>query len=158
MIDTTFDPSRSPGTGVGIGTQWVSAGRTITESDIVSFSGISGDFNLLHSNEDWVKRNTPFRGRIAHGMLIVSITTGLRTPGFDDLTVLAFLAVERQMKAPVYPGDTIRARFTVSALKPSASRPGSTVMTVTVEVLNLDDVPVQTGSDTYLIASLDLAA
>lgn len=133
------------------GTEWQSAGRTITEADIVNFAGVSGDFNALHTDEEWVKANTPFAGRIAHGLLTLAVTSGLRTPGLDDLEILAYLEVSRRMVGPVYPGDTIRATHRVAEVRPSRSRPGTGVVTVEVEVRNQGDEVVQRGTDTYLV-------
>lgn len=133
------------------GTKWVSVGRTVTEADIGTFAGVSSDFNRLHTDEVWVREKTPFDGRIAHGMLVASISTGARTPGYDDLAVVAFLGIERQMKKPVYPGDTITSTFTLECLRPSSSRPGLAVMTVLVETAKQTGEVVQTGKDTLLI-------
>ena len=55
------------------------ARRTLTESDIMTFAGVSGDFNPLHTDEDFVKEHTPFRGRIAHGLLVLAMSSGLRS-------------------------------------------------------------------------------
>ena len=64
--------------------------RTITEADVVGFAGLSGDYNPLHTNEEFAK-TTPYGRRIAHGMLVVSIATGLADrQGFIDGTALAF--------------------------------------------------------------------
>lgn len=135
------------------GTQLVSAGRTVTEADIVAFAGLSGDFNPLHTDEVWVREHTPFAGRIAHGALVLSISEGLRTPVLDELEVLAFLEITRSFVAPTYPGDTIRARWLVEDRRPSRSRPQAGVVTVTVEVEKQDGTVVQRGSDVYLVAS-----
>lgn len=134
------------------GQEFASAGRTITESDIGAFAGLSGDYNPLHTDEQWVREHTPFRGRIAHGLLILSISEGLRTPGLDELEVIAFLNVERSFSAPVYPGDTIRARWTVQELRESRSRPEAGVVTLAVAVTNQDRVVVQRGTDVDLVA------
>src|SRR5687768_15618256 len=89
------------------GQQLRSAGRTITDADILAFAGVSGDFNELHMNEEWVKANTPFTGRVAHGLLVLGIASGLRTAVLDELYVIAYLNVERAFTAPTYAGDTI---------------------------------------------------
>jgi 3-hydroxybutyryl-CoA dehydratase len=135
-----------------VGQRFVSHGRTVTEADIVNFAGLSGDFNPLHMDEQWVRENTPFRGRIAHGMLIASISSGIRTPGLDELEVVAYLEVARAMKAPVYPGDTIRVETVVEEVRQSASRPGTGVLKLAVSVLNDRDELVQSGSEALLVA------
>ncbi|TKG64935.1 MaoC family dehydratase [Prauserella endophytica] len=133
------------------GTRYVSAGRTITETDIQNFAGLSGDFNPLHTDEEWVRANTPYRGRIAHGLLVLAMSSGMRTPGYDDLDVRAYLSEARDMKAPAYPGDTITVVNTVSGLRPSTSKPGHGVVTFTVEVTNHRSEVVQRGTDVVLV-------
>lgn len=133
------------------GTSWTSVGRTVTEADIVAFAGVSGDFNRLHTDEVWARENSPYTGRIAHGMLVAAISTGARTPGYDDLTIIAFLGVERKMRGPVYPGDTVTSTFTVESARPSASRPGLGILTVLVSTENQLGATVQTGHDTLLV-------
>jgi acyl dehydratase len=135
------------------GLQFTSVGRTMTEADIVAFAGISGDFSPLHTDEQWVRDHTPFEGRIAHGLLVLSASSGLRTPGLDDLEVVAYLEEARSFVAPTYPGDTIRARWTVRELRRSRSRPTTGVVTVDVEVFKQDDTVVQRGHDVWLVAT-----
>lgn len=135
------------------GRQFVSAGRTVTEADIVNFAGLSGDYNQLHTNEEWVAEHTDFDGRIAHGLLVLAISNGLTTPGLDDLEILAFLETSRKMKAPTYPGDTIYATTTVEDARASSSRPGSGISTLKVEVHNQRGELVQVGTDVLMVAS-----
>jgi 3-hydroxybutyryl-CoA dehydratase len=127
------------------------AGRTITEADIVNFAGISGDFNPLHTDELWVRENTDFRGRIAHGILALAISGGLRSE-VDEWDVLAYLECTRRFVAPVFPGDTIRTHYTVTETRASRSRPDRGIVVVAVELHNQDGEVVQSGQDTYLVA------
>jgi acyl dehydratase len=135
------------------GREFRSAGRTVTEADIGAFAGVSGDFNQLHTNELWVKENTPFRGRIAHGLLVLSISSGLATPELDDLVILAYAEVQRKMSAPTYPGDTIDVVYTVESTRRSKSRPDTGIATLTVEVRNQDGDVVQSGIDVLMVAA-----
>ena len=76
-----------------IGEVRTSRGRTITETDIVNFAGLSGDFVELHMNEEYA-RNGPFGKRIAHGALVFSISTGLMvqmTVNQDGKPVLTYI-------------------------------------------------------------------
>jgi hypothetical protein len=68
-METTFDM-------IEVGAEFHSAGRTVTEADIVNFAGVTGDFNPLHMDEQWVRANTDFPTRIAHGLLVHSIGEG----------------------------------------------------------------------------------
>jgi acyl dehydratase len=137
---------------LSVGETFRSSRRTVTEADIMAFAGVSGDFNPLHTDEEWVRQNTDFTGRIAHGALLLAISTGLRTPELDDLQIVAFLELSRQMVAPTYPGDTVSTVQRVSATKPSRSRPGAGIVTFEVTMQKTDGTVVQRGSDVYLIA------
>lgn len=134
------------------GARFTSSGRTVTEADIVAFAGLSGDYNPLHTDEEWVKQNTDYGTRIAHGLLVLSISSGLRTPGLDELVIQGYLNVDRQMVAPTYAGDTLRMTQTVDDLKPSRSKPGMGVATIGVSVEKHDGTVVQRGTDVLLVA------
>lgn len=133
------------------GDAFASVGRTVTESDIQAFAGLSGDFNPLHTDAQWVAEHTPYSGRIAHGLLILAIGSGIRTPGIDEIRILAYLEVSRKMTAPVYPGDTIRVTQTVERVKESRSRPDTGVVILRVETRNQRGEIVQTGTDSLLV-------
>jgi len=135
------------------GSEYLSAARTVSKEDIAAFAGLSGDFSPLHTDDEWARQNTPFSGRIAHGALVFSISQGLRTPVIDDIAVIAFLGFERILAGPVYPGDTVTARWTVSQVRRSRSRPDRGVARLHVAVVNQDGAIVQHGSDTYLAAA-----
>jgi 3-hydroxybutyryl-CoA dehydratase len=134
------------------GQEFESAGRTLTDADIMAFCGVSGDFNQLHTNELWVREHTPFRGRIAHGLLVLSIASGLRCPLLDELEVIAYVDATRRFAAPAYIGDTIHARWRIDGTRASSSRPQMGVVTLGAEVLNQDGVVLQHGTDVILVA------
>jgi 3-hydroxybutyryl-CoA dehydratase len=94
--------------------------RTLTETDIVLFAGVTGDNNPVHINEVFAKE-TPFSGRIAHGMLtasFISTVLGTKLPGPGAI----YLSQTMRFKAPVRPGDTLVARATVKELVPEKRR------------------------------------
>lgn len=133
-----------------MGDQFVTGGRTVTESDVVSFAGISGDFNPLHTDQTFAEK-TPFGQRIAHGMLAASISTGLgQTLGIFEGTTIALMSQTFSYKAPVFFGDTIRLRLTVESVKPS-SKGGKGVVVFTSDILNQEDTLVVTGSWTVMM-------
>jgi len=85
--------------------------KTITESDIILYAGITGDFNPLHMNEEFAK-GTIFKGRVAHGgitMGLISPVLGNKLPGAGTI----ILEMSFKFKAPVRLGDTITARVEV---------------------------------------------
>ena len=134
------------------GAEFRSAGRTVTESDIMAFAGVSGDFNPLHTDEPWVRENTPFEGRIAHGLLVLAMSSGLATPGLDDVEIIAYLEETRRFTGPTYPGDTIHVLCRIDDVRPSGSRPTMGVVTLDVEVRNQRDELAQSGRDVWLVA------
>src|SRR5438309_11116357 len=92
---------------IEIGQEWESAGRTITEADIVNFAGLSGDFNPIHLDHEFA-RATPFQRPIAHGLLVFSMASGLALY-IPPMRTLAFVAIrDWQFKGPVFIGDTLR--------------------------------------------------
>ncbi len=102
-----------------IGQQIVSMGRTITESDIGLFAGLSGDFNQLHTDEEYAK-NSLFGRRVAHGMLILAIASGLamRT-GILEGTTLAFREIsEWKFSKPVFLSWIVRCLDKQAKLPP----------------------------------------
>lgn len=88
-------------------TVYKSQGRTIAESDVTAFAGLSGDFNPLHTDAEFAS-STPFGERIAHGMLTVAISTGMSNwTGIFAGTTIALLEQNIQYKAAVKFGDTV---------------------------------------------------
>ena len=102
----SFTPSHLYFDDVEIGQEWKSLGRTITNADIVNFAGLSGDFNPIHIDHHFA-RTTPFRGPIAHGLLVLSVGSGLgiNAPPMRTMAVLSLR--EWTFRDPVFPGDTI---------------------------------------------------
>src|SRR5437660_5951737 len=97
---------------VEVGQKWESLGRTITETDVVRFAGLSGDFNPIHLDHEFA-RSTPFRRPIAHGLLSLALASGLGVHS-PPMRTLAFLQIrEWHFKEPVFIGDTLRARSQV---------------------------------------------
>ncbi len=130
----------------------VSAGRTITEADIVQFAMLSGDWNQIHTDAEYSKQQM-IGERIAHGLLVLSAATGLATRlGFMEDTVMAFMSLEWEFRAAVKIGDTIRVRATV-AEKKEVKRLGGGYVWFKVEVLNQHDQKVQRGKWKVLVKS-----
>jgi acyl dehydratase len=134
-----------------VGLTVTTARRTITDADIASFAGVSGDFNPLHTDEVFVREQTPFRGRIAHGLLVLAISSGLAND-LASVESIAYLEERREFVAPTYPGDTIHAVWTIEESRPSRSRPGTGVVRLAVEVVNQNGEVVQRGHDVWLVA------
>src|SRR5215471_15513707 len=86
---------------IDVGRRFVSHGRTITEADVVHFAGISGDYNPLHLDAEYAA-GTVFRGRIAHGLLVQAVASGLAWQlGIFDGTIAALKEMVIRFQAPV---------------------------------------------------------
>lgn len=124
-----------------IGETYDTAARTITESDIVSFAGLSGDYNPLHTDEEYA-RKTVHQSRIAHGALTFAITTGLvNQSGLTDGTVVGFLGADVKWSAAVKPGDTLHV--VVEPLEKRLTKhPGRGIVQAKLSVVNQNDAVV----------------
>jgi acyl dehydratase len=134
-----------------IGAEFESPGRTVTETDIVMFAGLSGDYNPLHTNEEHCK-GTQFGTRIAHGPLVYAIAAGLlfQLHLYDD-TLIAFLGFENlRFTKPVKAGDTIHARVKVLDRR-ETSNPDRGVMRRELHVLNQRGEVVQESIQAFLL-------
>jgi len=137
-----------------VGERAVSPGRTVTEADIVMFASLSGDWNELHTNAEYMK-NSVFGQRIAHGMLTLSIASGLgfRTRGRPPVEVLAFLGMDKvRFVAPVFIGDTIRVESEVIEARPSKSMPGAGILKSKNTVKNQRDEDVATWETALMVS------
>lgn len=125
--------------------QSASMAKTVTEADIILFSGVSTDVNPVHLNEEWAK-TTMFKGRIAHGMLsagFISAVLANKLPGPGTI----YLGQNLKFKAPVRPGDTVRTVCTVKEITVEKKR---VVLTTNCYV---GDVMVIEGEATVMCSS-----
>lgn len=135
-----------------VGQEIVTGGRTVTESDVVSFAGLSGDYNQIHTDADYAA-GWMFGERIAHGLLVLSIATGLAVQtGMIEGTVLAFRELEWKFSRPVMLGDTVHVEIEVTDKK-ALSRLGGGNVTMKVSVLNQRDEVVHRGQWVMLVKS-----
>ncbi len=135
------------------GQKIISVGRTITESDVVSFAGLTGDYNLIHTDLEYSK-TTPFGQRVAHGLLCLSIGMGLATrTGFIEGTVLAFREiVSWKFVKPVFIGDTIHIELEVLETK-EIRRLGGGLIQIKADIKNQHGDVTARGIWEALIAS-----
>lgn len=135
------------------GQKIVTAARTVTETDIVMFAGLTGDFNQIHVDAEFSK-TTPFGQRVAHGLLGLSIASGLVVQtGFMEGTIMAFREVnEWKFVKPIYIGDTIHVETVVTETK-ALPRIGGGSIIIALEVKNQKDDTIMKGTWTALIMS-----
>lgn len=124
--------------------EFMTASRTITEGDVSLFAGLSGDFNPLHTDEEYAKK-TPFEGRVAHGILSLAVATGLANQlGIFEGTTIALINMTIRFTGVVKFNDTIRLKLTV-ADKKETSKPDRGVVIFDFNVLNQEDKNVLEG-------------
>jgi acyl dehydratase len=134
---------------IEIGEEYESPGRTVTEADIVIFAGLSGDYNILHTDAEHMKSSI-FGERIAHGLLGLAIQSGLFTRTGVPYATLGVGTLRWKFKGPIKIGDTIRLRAKVSAKKES-DKADRGVVTVERRVLNQRDEVVQEGETELVV-------
>ena len=138
-----------------VGQQIVTETRVIGIADIDAFCELSGDRNPLHTDDEHA-RAAGFAGRIAHGLLVLSIASGLAS-GEDDWAIGAYMEEWRRFLEPVLPGDTIHTVSRITELRRSGSKPDRGIVTMHVETRNQRDEVVLEGSDVLLIGARESA-
>ena len=129
------------------GDSFLSPARTVTEADVVNFAGLSGDYHALHTDEAYAS-GTPYGRRIAHGMLVVSMSSGLvsRLPLMRLLerTTIGLAGVECRFVRPTFIGDTIHVSLSIAAKTPGR-KPDRGTLEMRRTVLNQHGEPVVEG-------------
>jgi 3-hydroxybutyryl-CoA dehydratase len=138
-----------------VGDEIISVERTITADDIDRFCELSGDRNPLHTDDAHAQAGG-FRGRIAHGLLVVSIASGLASDE-DAWAIGAYLEASRRFAAPVYPGDAIHTVSRITEIRRSRSDPRRGIVTMRVETRSQRDEVVLEGTDVVLVGARDPA-
>jgi len=106
-----------------VGHRWRSPSRTVTETDVVNFAGLTGDFDPLHVDHEFAAQ-TPFKKPIAHGLLGLSLLAGLSSTSPRVRTVALVAVTDWKFIKPVYFGDTLHALTEVVEKRPNGRRSG----------------------------------
>jgi len=135
---------------LNVGDEWVSPGRTLTETDLMVYCYLTGDYNPLHTDEEFCK-TTRFGTRIFHGPCTTIMTSGLISRiGILEGTVYALLENNWRFKVPVKIGDTIRLVVTITD-KRETKNPEAGLVVQARKVLNQRDEVVVEGETKTLI-------
>jgi len=143
------EPPRRWYEDIAVGEEYESPGRTVTEADIVIFAGLSGDYNILHTDAEFMKSSS-FGERIAHGLLGLAIQSGLFMRAGTPFATVGLGALRWKFKGPIKIGDTIRVRATVTA-KQDGPKPDRGVVTLERQVLNQRGEVVQEGDTDVVV-------
>jgi acyl dehydratase len=135
-----------------VGEEYLTPSRTMTETDVVMFAAMSGDYNELHTSEIF-GQNNQFGKRIGHGLLGLSVSHGLFFRlGLVEGTAIAFLGIESwKFEAPFFFGDTIRVKVKVAEKKASQSKPDRGVIKFFFQIIKEDGTVIQSGYKIIMI-------
>ena len=105
---------------LNVGDKSISSARTVTEADIVNFAGLSNNYNTIHIDREFAQQ-TPYKQRIAHGILVLSIGSGLFTNSDLNISmrknVIALMEIKCRFLKPVFIGDTIHVEAVITEKK-----------------------------------------
>jgi len=136
-----------------VGQKIITVGRTVTESDLVTFAGLSGDYNQIHTDVEYSKATT-YGQRVAHGLLGISLASGLamRT-GLLENTVIFFREINNwKFIKSIFIGDTIHVEMEVAETK-ALPRIGGGSVVITLDVKKQSGETVMKGNWTVLVMS-----
>ena len=135
---------------MAVGQTYITPRRTITDTDIVQFAGLTGDYNPLHTDDVFAAKSD-FGQRIAHGPMLVGMTFGLLSRvGLLDGTALALLEITWTFQAAVKPGDTIHVQATVADAR-LTQKTDRGVIQLNIEIVNQLGKTVQAGRAKVLV-------
>ena len=132
-----------------VGQEFTSPGRTVTEADIVIFAGLSGDYNVLHTDAEHMKASI-FGERIAHGLLGLGIQQGLASRGEPAAAHGLLSALEWKFRGPIKIGDTVHVLSRI-ARKSDGPDAGRGLVTVERRLVNQRGEVVQEGETEHAV-------
>ena len=133
-----------------VGDEFITPGRTVTEADVVMFAALTGDYNRIHTDAEYM-RESIFGERIAHGLLGLALVNGLKyRTDVDSDGVIAFLGLTWKFSGPIKLGDTIHAVIRVAS-KRETSKPDRGIIVQAIQVLNQRGEVVQEGEFTSML-------
>lgn len=135
-----------------VGDEFITPSRTLTETDVVTFAAMSGDYNEIHTSEE-VARKNQFGRRLVHGLLGLAVSHGLLFRlALLDGTAVAFLEIKDwKFTAPIFIGDTVKAKVIIEDKRASRSKPEQGIVWFRVQLINQDGVITQEGIKTIMM-------
>jgi len=135
---------------IEIGEEFDTPGVTVTDWHVMQFAGVSMDFFELHTNEEFAKK-TDFGRRVAHGLLGLAITDGLKNRSEFHIHAMASLHWSWDFTGPIFIDDTVTAHLRVAEKRESRSKPDRGVVTLDLELRNQHGEVVQKGSNRLMV-------
>lgn len=141
---------------INVGDERLTPRVTVTEAHVLSYAGVAGDFSPVHLDEVYA-RTTEFGGRIAHGLMGLSLTDGLKVQSafFRDGIALGWTW---NFKRPIRIGDTLQVRYRISEKRASKSKPTMGIFFIEVHLLNQNGEVVQEGEHRLMVPRRDVDA
>lgn len=136
---------------IEIGETFETPGVTVTDWHILQFAGVSMDFFELHTNDEFA-RQTEFKRRVAHGLLGLALTDGLKNRSAFQVHALASLHWSWDFVGPIFVGDTVTAQVRVAEKRASRSKPDRGTVTLELELRNQEGKTVQKGRNVLMVA------
>lgn len=132
-----------------VGDEQLTPRVTVTEGHILAYAGVAGDFSPIHMDNVYAG-TTEFGGRIAHGLMGLSLTDGLKVQSatFRDGIALSW---SWAFKLPIRIGDTLQARIRIKEARPSKSKPEMGILVMAIDLVNQRDEVVQTGEHGLMV-------
>jgi len=135
---------------IKIGEEHETPGVTVTDWHVMQFAGLSMDFFELHTNDEFAKQ-TQFGQRVAHGLMGLAITDGLKNRSDFEVRAIASLHWSWDFVGPIFIGDTVKATLRVADKKPSRSKPDRGVVTLDIELTNQHGAVLQKGQNRLMV-------
>jgi acyl dehydratase len=132
-----------------IGFEYETPAITVGEAHVLGFAGLTGDFADVHVDEAFA-REMGFKGRLAHGILGLGLIDALKNRCLVGFHVVAALNWQWRFVGPLYIGDRLRARLTISE-KRLTSRKGRGIITLAIKGVNQNDETVQEGTNQIMV-------
>ena len=137
---------------IEVGSAFETGGITVTEGHITAFAGLTGDFFDIHIDDDYA-RALGYPGRVAHGLLGLSLCDGLKNRASVRFAAIVSLGWRWSFSGPILVGDRIHARVQVLSKSPTRN-PARGIVTLGFELLNQKGEVVQKGENDMMVHTL----
>ncbi|RYE30875.1 MAG: acyl dehydratase [Hyphomicrobiales bacterium] len=134
---------------IQIGDERLTPRVTVTEGHVLAYAGVAGDFSPIHMDEVYAQ-STVFGGRIAHGLMGLSLTDGMKVQSgfFRDGIALGW---SWNFKKPIRIGDTLQVKFRIADMRVPKSRSDMGILIIAIELLNQHGEVVQEGEHRLMV-------